>query len=32
MKWVNISGGGANCVTEGNFAEDIKLKEGLLEQ
>lgn len=29
MKWVNISGGGANSVTKGNFAGDIKLKEGL---
>lgn len=28
MKWVNISGGGANSVTKGNFAGDIKLKEG----
>lgn len=32
MKWVNISGGGAHCVIKGNFAKDIKLKEGLLEQ
>lgn len=32
MKWVNISGEGANCVKKGIFAEDIKLKEGLWEQ